>query len=175
MRIAGVDPGTINTGVAILETEKSKSRLSFSGTIRPGSDKPLHERLHIIYQELRVVFQEWKPDVLALETVFFQKDFKAAVKVGEARACAILAAADSGILVSEYPPARIKQAICSNGAATKEQIQYMVKKLLSIQGELSKDSADAIAVALCHFHSYRFEQFKQSGLSNVSSLARTSR
>ena len=167
MRVAGIDPGTINTGLGILDEKGSGSELVFSGTIRPGQAKTLAERLLIIYRELKTAFAEWRPDVMALETVFFQKDFKAAVKVGEARAAAMLAAAESGIPVVEYPPARIKQAICGNGRAAKEQIEYMVRQRLGLKGTLSKDSADAIAVALCHLQSYKFEQLKKRHPAHV--------
>ncbi|MBI4358706.1 MAG: crossover junction endodeoxyribonuclease RuvC [Candidatus Omnitrophica bacterium] len=161
MRIAGVDPGTIETGVGILEDLGKGPVLIFARTIHAGRTKEIALRLEIIFNELRVVFQEWKPDVLALENVFYQKDFKAAVKVGEARAAAMLAATASGIPVMEYPPARVKQSICGNGRATKEQVQYMVRQVLRFKGPLSDDSADAVAVALCHFHSQKFIRLKE--------------
>ena len=160
MRIAGVDPGTIETGVGILEDLGKGPVLIFSRTIHAGRAKEIALRLEIIYNELKAVFQEWKPDVLSLENVFYQKDFKAAVKVGEARAVAMLAASLSRIPVVEYPPARIKQSICSNGRASKDQIQFMVRQLLNFKGPLTFDSSDALAVALCHFHCHKFEQLK---------------
>ena len=173
MRVAGVDPGTINTGLGVLEEKGSRTRLLFSGTIRAGAGKPIAERLGVIYHELKAAFGEWKPDVVALETVFFQKDFKAASKVGEARAAAMLAATECGILVVEYQPARVKQAICGNGTAAKEQIGYMVRQILGLKGSLSKDSADAIAVGLCHLQTDKFNQLKKKHLPHVSLSERT--
>ena len=161
MRIAGVDPGTIETGVGIIEVNGKTPAVLFSRSIHANRAKTIAERLEIIYTELKITFEEWKPEVLALENVFFQKDFKAAIKVGEARAVAMLAASLSRIPVVEYPPARIKQSICSNGRASKDQIQYMVRQLLNFKGVLTADSSDALAVALCHFHSYKFEQLKK--------------
>ena len=158
MRIAGIDPGTIETGVGIVEEGVKQPALIFSRTIHAGSAKPIAQRLEIIFTELKSVFEEWKPDVVALENIFYQKDFKAAVKVGEARAAAMLAASMSGISVVEYPPARVKQSISGNGRASKEQIQYMVRQMLNFRGPLSADSADAIAVALCHLHTQKFER-----------------
>lgn len=175
MRVAGVDPGTINTGLGILDEQGSRSCLVFSGTIRAGQNKSIAERLAVIYRELKAAFAEWKPDVVAIETVFFQKDFKAASKVGEARAAAMLAATECGIPVVEYQPARVKQAVCGNGTAAKEQIGYMVRQILGLKGSLSKDSADAIAVGLCHLQSYKFNQLKREHLSHVSLSARTNR
>ena len=175
MRIAGIDPGTINTGLGILDEKGSAPVLVFSGTIRPGQSRPLPERLLMIYQELKSAFTEWRPDVMALETVFYQKDFKAAVKVGEARAAAMLAAAECDIPVVEYPPARIKQAIGGNGRASKEQIEYMVRQRIGLKGTLSKDSADAIAVALCHLQSYPLDQLKKRHPAHVSVSIRNAR
>ena len=161
MRIAGIDPGTIETGVGILEDGGRQPTLGFSHTIHAGRAKSIAARLGMIYRELKSIFAEWKPEVVALENVFYQKDFKAAVKVGEARAAAMLAANANGIEVVEYPPARVKQSVCGNGRATKDQIQYMVRHILNFRGPLSADSSDAIAVALCHFHCQKFYRIQK--------------
>lgn len=167
MRIAGVDPGTIRTGVAILDESAKDFTFVTARTIHAGESKSIAERLKIIYDDLIRVFRELRPDVVALENVFYQKDFKAAVKVGEARAAAMLAAAACNISVVEYPPARIKQSICGNGRATKEQIQYMVRHLLRVREPLGPDAADAVAVALCHLHSNKFAKLKNEALAHV--------
>ncbi len=166
MRIAGVDPGTLETGVGIIEINGKAPTVLHCHTIRAGRAKTISDRLSIIYTELKLIFEEWKPEVLALENVFFQKDFKAAIKVGEARAAAMLAASLSRVPVVEYPPARVKQSVCSNGRASKDQVQYMVRQLLNFKGTLTNDSSDALAVALCHFHCHKFERLK-SQLSHV--------
>ena len=150
MRIAGVDPGTIHAGVGILEVLNGKPKLIFSGTIHSKRDQHVSIRLEVVHRELKAVFEEWKPDVLALENIFYRKNFQAAVRVGEARAAAMIAARSCGIPIVEYPPARVKQAVCGNGRASKEQIQYMVRHILNLRGPLTVDSADAIAVALCY-------------------------
>jgi len=156
MRIAGVDPGTINTGIGILEDSGKRPVLMFAHTIHADPSKAIPNRLETIFTELKAILEEWKPEILALENIFYQKDFKAAVKVGEARAVAMLAARLSGIPVVEYPPARVKQSVSGNGRAAKDQVQYMVRHLLNFRGPLSADSADAVAVALCHIHSKKF-------------------
>ncbi len=173
MRIAGVDPGTIETGIGIIEVNGKGPTVLFSRSIHAHRAKTIAARLEIIYTELKITFEEWKPTVLAIENVFFQKDFKAAVKVGEARAVAMLAAALSGIPVVEYPPARVKQSVCSNGRATKDQIQYMVRQLLGFKGPLTADSSDALAVALCHFHCHKFERLKNQLIPHHFSMKRT--
>jgi crossover junction endodeoxyribonuclease RuvC len=161
MRIAGVDPGTLITGVGIIEEAPKAPTLIFSRAIKAGNDQPVAVRLEGIFQKLKAIFEEWKPEVLALENVFFQKDFRAAIKVGEARAIAMLAATVSGIPVVEYTPAQVKQSVCGNGRASKEQIQFMVRNLLKIRETLTADAADALAVALCHSHSRKFKQIQQ--------------
>lgn len=167
MRIAGIDPGTIRTGVAILEGDGAKCALVFSKTIHAGQERPIQIRLKHIYEELAVILNEWKPEVAALESVFYQKDFKAAVKVGEARAAAMLAAGASGIRVVEYSPARVKESVCANGRATKDQVQFMIRNLLKLKEPIQADAADAAAIALCYLHSARFEELKKAALAHV--------
>lgn len=111
-----------------------------------------------------MVFEEWKPDVLSLENVFYRKDFKAAIKVGEARAAAMIAANMSDMPVCEYPPARVKQAVCGNGRASKDQIQYMVRRVLNLKGPIGADSADAIAIALCHIQASKLSQVSKGSV-----------
>src|SRR3989338_5083811 len=133
MRIAGVDPGTVHTGVGILEVSGSAPKLVFSGTIHARERVHISIRLEQIHAELKAVFGEWKPDVLALEDVFFGKNFRVAVRLGEARSAAMIAARALQIPVVEYPPAQVKQSVCGNGNASKEQVQYMVRHLLHIR------------------------------------------
>ena len=152
MRILGVDPGTIRTGIGLIESEGSRCRLLHCGVISAPSSLPLPERLHRIHTALRGIIRGHRPSVLALENVFFGKDVQAMVKIGEARACAMLAASERGIAVVEYAPARVKQSVTGTGRATKEQIQYMVKNLLRLDSLPPADSADALAVAICHCH-----------------------
>ena len=158
MIIAGIDPGTIVTGIGILDDSRKQPLLVFSGTIRLSGKESIAARLETIFTELRALFREWKPEVVALEGVFYQKDFKAAAKVGEARAAAMLAARTNRIPVVEYPPARVKSSVCGNGRASKNQVQYMVRHVLQLTGTLTPDSADAIAIALCHSQMKKFAQ-----------------
>lgn len=155
MRILGIDPGTLKTGVGIIERRGSSYSLIHFEVIKPSAKNDLPERLLWIHTRLTEIISRYQPEVVALESVFFSKDVQATVKIGEARACAMLAASAAGIGVVEYPPARVKQAVSGNGRAVKEQVQQMIKVLLNLKETPSEDGADALAVAICHFHSAR--------------------
>lgn len=169
MRVAGVDPGTIRTGVGILEKAPSGiiNVIHFE-TIEAGEKKPLAERLRMIYGGLKEVFTIYRPETVAIESVFFNKDFKAAVKIGEARAVAMLAAIEQNIPVSEYMPNRIKEAVCGNGRAAKEQVQFMMKQILKMKELPPPDSADALAIAYCHLHTSSWNIQKKIALSKAN-------
>ena len=152
-RVAGIDPGTIQTGIGFVEQgERKQYLLIHAETIHVHAKKSLPERLREIYGGLKEVLTIYRPQVVAIENVFFSKDFKAAVKIGEARAVAMLAAMELSIPVHEYSPARVKEAICGNGRAHKSQIQFMTKQLLRLKELPLPDSADALAIAICHLH-----------------------
>ena len=171
MRILGVDPGTWRTGVGVIESEGPKYRYLHCESISVKSKISLPPRLVQIHRALCEIIQKFRPDILALENVFFGKDVQAMVKIGEARACAMLAASASGLDVIEYPPARVKQSVTGNGRATKEQIQHMVKTLLSLKTLPENDSADALAVAICHAHCYKNKKL-EARISNLGKHVR---
>ncbi len=162
MRILGVDPGTWKTGVGLIETQGSRYQLLHFEVISLKENLPLAARLLHIYKTLGERIREYRPDVMALENVFYSKDVSALVKIGEARACAMLAAAEQNLEVAEYPPARVKQSVTGSGRATKEQVQYMIKMLLNLKTPPPADGADALAVAICHTHMSR--GLRQDGL-----------
>jgi len=151
-RILGVDPGTWRTGAGILDVTGSQHRLVHAGVIAVTQDLAEPQRLLIIFRSLLLLIREHRPDVLALENVFYHKDIRATIKIGEARACAMLAAAEQGVPVVEYLPTRVKQAVTGNGRASKEQVAQMVCRLLAMKDPAALDATDALAVALCHAH-----------------------
>lgn len=161
MRILGIDPGTLKMGAGIIEPQGSSYKLIHFEVIKPGAKKAIAERLGFIHAALTEIIQKFRPEVLAIESVFFAKDIQATVKIGEARACAMLAASAAGIDVVEYAPARVKQAVSGNGRSTKDQVQRMVKILLNLKEMPAEDGADALAVAICHFHSSKHASFKK--------------
>ena len=153
MRVLGVDPGTHRTGFGVLESNGRDHKLVICGTIRAAAKDPIAKRLLHIFESLQKTIQSYKPDVVALETLFFAKDIRAVERIGEARACAMLAASKQRIEVVEYAPTAVKQSVTGNGRAAKEQVQFMIKHLLHLKEVPAPDASDALAIALCHLHS----------------------
>ena len=124
--------------------------------IHNRSGTPLPERFLKIYQELKKVFESYTPDQMAVEGLFFCKNVKAALKLGEARGIAMLVAAEKGVDVFEYAPRRVKQAVLGRGGAQKQQVQFMITQILNMPEEPHPaDAADALALAVCHAFSTR--------------------
>lgn len=155
MHVLGIDPGTIRMGAGLVEETNGRYELVACESVKLSVSRPLPERLMEINEIVRGFIERYQPEMMALENVFYGKDVRALVKMGEARAAAMLAAAERGIPVIEYPPARVKQAITGNGQASKIQIQHMVKHLLRLKEVPPVDAADALAVALCHLQTSR--------------------
>lgn len=151
-RILGIDPGSVVMGYAVIEQTADRLRHVASGCVRlPVA--PMPQRLRCIFEEVGQVIRQHQPDQAAVEEVFVSHNAASAIKLGQARGAAICAIAAAGLEVHEYPPASIKQAVVGHGRADKTQIQHMVKVLLTLQGRLQADAADALAVAICHAHS----------------------
>ena len=158
MRVLGIDPGTAITGYGVVEGDGDSLTLTTYGAITTPSDKPLAQRLQQIYRELRALVSEWQPETAAVEELFFSKNARTALAVGHARGVALLALIDAGLPIREYKPAEVKQAVAGYGNAPKQQVQGMVKLLLNLDGiPRPDDAADALAVAICHFHSARWQ------------------
>ena len=154
MRVLGVDPGTHRMGICILDANGNHFQLVAFETITFAKALTLPEKLKKINDRIREMIERFSPDVMALENVFFGKSIQVLVRVGEARASAMLAAAEKKIPVIEYPPARVKEAVSGNGRASKIQIQQMVKHRLQMKTVPPTDAADALAVALCHVQTH---------------------
>lgn len=170
MRIIGIDPGTSVTGIGIIEYKNDKTSLVFYDTINLNSKLSLPERLKIIYDSCLECIKKFSPDEFAIETAFYGKNIQSTLKLGQARGVAIIAALNSNLKISEYSPREIKKSVTGNGASSKEQVQYMVKSILSIKSksEMPVDSSDAVAVALCHFHCRQNSGGKRSGKNGSS-------
>ena len=151
MRILGIDPGSRVTGFGIIDSDGSRSRHVASGCVRTAGDD-LPARLGEIYRELHAVIAAHEPHQVAVEQVFMARNASAALKLGQARGAAIVAAVDHQLPVYEYSAREVKQALVGKGSAEKEQVQYMVQLLLGLQGKMSLDESDALAIALCHAH-----------------------
>jgi len=150
-RILGIDPGSRITGYGIIESNGNRSVHITSGCIRLKQDE-LPQRLGMIFQEVLDLITTYQPTEMAIEDVFVSKNANSALKLGQARGAAICAGVIGQLPVSEYAPRTIKQAVVGSGGADKDQVQHMVKRLLSLTCELSADQSDALAVALSHAH-----------------------
>jgi crossover junction endodeoxyribonuclease RuvC len=156
MRVLGVDPGTHVAGYGVLESDGARVRALCYGVIRGGAGAPLPERLQRVFRGVSQVIATWRPHVLAIEEAFVWKNARSALAIGEARAVAMLAATEAGILVREYAPSLVKKAVTGRGAATKTQVQEMVRRLLALdRAPEPVDATDALAVAFCHVHRAR--------------------
>jgi crossover junction endodeoxyribonuclease RuvC len=159
MIILGVDPGTAISGYGLILQEGNHIKRLAYGAIRTSSELPVAKRLQLIYSELLQIISQYRPDVVAVEQLFFNKNVRTALAVGQARGVIILAAVMSGLEVVEYTPLQVKLAVVGYGRAAKNQIQEMVRVLLCL-GEIPKpdDAADALAIAICHAHSAKLNK-----------------
>ncbi len=149
IRIIGIDPGSRFTGVGIIDTHKQKIQHVHHATIKCG-DGDFPDRLKTIFMAINELVKQFQPHEMAIETVFMAKNANAALKLGQARGAAICATVVNDIVVHEYAPKAIKQAVVGKGGADKAQVQYMVKLLLNMTASVQNDAADGLAVAICH-------------------------
>ncbi len=153
MQVLGIDPGSNCNGYGIIEKTDNDLKLIVSGAIFTPTTQAMPQRLEQIYVYLLEVIDKYPPQVMALEDIFFAKNFKSALRLGQARGMALLAAAIKKIPVYEYSPLEVKQAVTGYGGAQKEQVQAMVKALLHLpEVPEPNDVADALAVAICHLN-----------------------
>lgn len=158
MRILGIDPGIAIVGYSIVECNGNNFKPIEYGCIRTEASLDFPERIKIIYDSLTEIIRKHQPQDLAIEELFFNKNVKTAIKVGQARGVEVLAAVNQGLGIFEYTPLQIKQAIAGYGRAEKSQIQEMVKILLNLKETPKPDDvADALAVAICHGASLKFK------------------
>src|SRR5579875_2987039 len=157
MRVFGIDCGTERTGYGVVEVQMSgrNPRLQHlcAGAVKLNKRDTTAVRLAQVYAELSALITAYQPDCVAIEDVFFSANAKSALKLGQVRGVALLAAANCGLPVAEYAPLSIKSAVVGYGLAAKEQVQFMVSRLLELE-ETPKpaDAADALAIAICHIH-----------------------
>jgi len=170
MRILGVDPGTRRTGIGVIEASGPGYSLLYSGVVTIDEDLPIADKLRTIFSELTKILTQFQPDTLALENIFYSKNIRSMLRIGEARACAMLAASNLGIPVVEYLPTLVKQSVSGNGRAAKEQVQGMVKVLLNLKEIPPTDAADALAVAICHHHQKDRKDYIRDRMTKIRSV-----
>ena len=164
MKILGIDPGFALVGFGIVEVQPKGALVAGQyGHISTESGVPVPDRLKILYDDTCIIIGKYRPDVVVYEELFFNKNAKTAITAAQARGVLILAAVNSGLPVAEYTPLQVKQAVVGYGRADKKQVQAMVTRLLRLK-EVPKpdDTADALAVAICHANSMRMESLKQT-------------
>ncbi|MBI4374501.1 MAG: crossover junction endodeoxyribonuclease RuvC [Deltaproteobacteria bacterium] len=158
MRVLGIDPGSAITGYGIVEKAGAQFRHVANGTVRTSRSSSFSKRLQKIFSEIGELIVKSRPDVMAVEEIFFAKNPMSALKLGESRGVALLAAAQHDLAVHEYSTREIKQAVTGYGQASKEQIQKMVRQLLKLPQVATEDASDALALAICHLQSYKMKE-----------------
>jgi crossover junction endodeoxyribonuclease RuvC len=161
MRVFGIDCGTEITGYGVVESDDASRNprliCKAFGAIRPGKggagQRTMPLRLKQVFDELSAALETWRPDAVAVEEVFYSVNAKSALKLGQVRGVALLAAATLGLPLAEYAPLKIKSSVVGYGLAGKEQVQFMVARLLGLsEPPEPPDAADALAIAICHIH-----------------------
>jgi crossover junction endodeoxyribonuclease RuvC len=160
MRVFGIDCGTECTGYGVVEVDESarvrRLRAITAGGIVLSKKETLAVRLARVYAELSALMALHEPAVVAIEDVFFSANAKSALKLGQVRGVALLAAANRGLPIAEYAPLSVKSSVVGYGLAKKEQVQFMVARLLELEREPEPaDAADALAIAICHIHTFQ--------------------
>ncbi len=157
MTILGIDPGSYNFGYGILQLNKRQIVAAGCDSVKISRKLILAERLTEIYREMNRIIKEYKPDIAAIETIFYGKNIKSAFTLGHARGTMMLALANQNIEIREFSPREVKKAVVGNGNAAKEQVKYMVKHILNIDiTQKTQDATDALAVALCEYNKEKY-------------------
>jgi crossover junction endodeoxyribonuclease RuvC len=157
MLVLGVDPGSLTTGYGLVKKQDNRLIYVGGGKISSPHSRPFSERIHRIFCSLIETINTYHPEEMSIEEVFFAKNVKSALKIGHARGAALVAAIQCGLKVFEYSPLQVKQSVVGYGRASKEQVRAMVKLILKLDTQLSLDTADALAIAICHHNWVRFD------------------
>lgn len=152
MRVLGLDPGSRRTGFGVVEGSGNQYRCVARGVVRPPLKASLADRLHSIARRAGEVIDEFAPECVAVEEAFYHESVHSTLVLGHVRGALLVAAAERGVIIAEYTPREIKLSVAGNGGAAKEQVEFMVRRILGIEGALEADASDALATALCHLH-----------------------
>ena len=152
LRILGLDPGLRKTGWGVIRVEGNRLSHHGHGVIAPDEKAPFAERLLALFDGISAVVADWTPDEAAIEETFMNNNAASALKLGHARAAALLAPAKAGLPVAEYAARVVKKSVVGTGAADKDQVAFMIARILPGSGGASADAADALAVAVAHAH-----------------------
>jgi crossover junction endodeoxyribonuclease RuvC len=169
VRVLGLDPGSRRTGFGVVDGEGNRYHALKSGHVSASAKLDLAHRLHAIIEKVGAILDELSPDAVAVEEAFYHESVRSTLVLGHVRGALLVAAVSRGIPVAEYTPREIKMSVTGHGGATKEQVAFMVQRVLALRGTLSLDAADALAAALCHHHRSRLKVPKRA----VTAAART--
>jgi crossover junction endodeoxyribonuclease RuvC len=170
MRVLGLDPGSRKTGFGVIERNGNRFRCLHYGHASAPARAELAERLHSIASQVRDVMQKYKPDCVVVEEAFYRNNVRSTLVLGHVRGALILTALECGIELAEYTPREIKMSVTGSGAASKEQVNFMVKRILALKGTIQEDAADALAGALCHHHRVQRAAPRQAAKAAARSL-----
>lgn len=151
-RILGLDPGLRTTGWGIVDSQDNRLQYVAHGLIKPKTDTDLASRLVCLFQEIKNLIEMYKPDEAAVEETFMNVNPSSALKLGQARGVVLVTPATCGLTVAEYTANQVKKSVVGAGHADKNQVISMIQILLTTSGKVTSDSADALAVAICHAH-----------------------
>ena len=159
MVIIGIDPGLVKTGYGIISIKNEKPKLIDFGIISPNPNDTISNRIFTIFSDIEQLINTYSPSVFSIEDIFYSRNFKSAMLLGQARGAAVLAAAKYKLPIFEYSAKKVKQSITGNGNADKTQVQYMIKKILDIKTTLMPlDASDALGIALCHLNQLKVNE-----------------
>ena len=156
-RIIGVDPGLNNTGFGILDYKGSKIKVVAYGLVSPPAKESIPNRLEYLNSHMNDLIDKFNPMSMAIEDSFYSQNVKSAILLGQARGVLLLSAASKGIPSMVYAPRKVKQSVTGSGSSSKEQVKYMVEKILKIDKNISSlDITDALAIGLCHINQNKY-------------------
>ena len=159
MIIIGIDPGLVNTGYGIISIKNEIPSLIDFGIIAPNTKDSVPERIFTIFTDVCYLIEKYNPNIFSIEDVFYSRNFKSAMLLGQARGAAILAASKYKISIFEYSAKKVKQSITGNGNADKTQVQYMVSKILNIKNNsIPLDASEALAIGMCHINQLKVNE-----------------
>lgn len=152
MLVLGVDPGSRVTGYGLVEKTGNRITCIHAGTVATSNRLPFYERIHEIFQAMLGIMNRYRPEEMAIEDIFYDKNIKSTLKIGHARGAILIAAVQCGVKIFEYSPLEIKKAVVGYGRATKDQVRAMIQVILKLNTKPALDASDALAAAVCHLH-----------------------
>jgi len=170
MRVMGLDPGSRRTGYGVVERSGNAYRSLIHGHVLPPPRQDLAHRIAAIAKRAGEIMDQHHPDCVAVEEAFYHESVRSTLVLGHVRGALMVAAVQRGIPLAEYSPREVKLSVVGTGAAGKEQVAFMVRRLLGLKGALQPDAADALAVALCHLHRERRPESARAARSAAAGL-----